>query len=91
MFNDLLINYPTHVFGLIALYSAYEGMNEPAATLLPTYPALKAFLDRNASVFENDNLTNLNDKSFSKHMNVNLKAPALLTQNFKKYRLHKIN
>ena len=31
---------------------AYEGMNEPAATLLPTYPALKAFLDRNASVFE---------------------------------------
>ena len=42
-------------------------------------------LINNASVFENDNLTNLNDKSFSKHMNVNLKAPALLTQNFKKY------
>jgi len=30
---------------------AYEGMNEPASTLLPTYPALKSFLDRNASVF----------------------------------------
>ena len=42
-------------------------------------------LINNASVFENDNLTNLNDKSFSKHMNVNLKAPVLLTQNFKKY------
>ena len=42
-------------------------------------------LINNASVFENDNLTNLNDKSFSKHMNVNLKAPILLTQNFKKY------
>ena len=42
-------------------------------------------LINNASVFENDNLTNLSDKSFSKHMNVNLKAPALLTQNFKKY------
>ena len=42
-------------------------------------------LINNASVFENDNLTNLNDKSFSKHMNVNLKAPVLLTQNFKRY------
>ena len=42
-------------------------------------------LINNASVFENDNLDNFNDKSFSKHMNVNLKAPALLTQNFKKY------
>tara|TARA_B100001540_G_C15745130_1_gene614147 strand:- start:38 stop:793 length:756 start_codon:yes stop_codon:yes gene_type:complete len=42
-------------------------------------------LINNASVFENDNLLNLNDKSFSKHFNVNLKAPAILTQNFKKY------
>ena len=42
-------------------------------------------LINNASVFENDNLINLNDKSFSKHMNVNLKAPAFLIQNFKKY------
>ena len=42
-------------------------------------------LINNASVFENDDLNNLNDKSFSKHMNVNLKAPVLLTQNFKKY------
>ena len=42
-------------------------------------------LINNASIFENDSLVNFNDKSFSKHMNVNLKAPALLTQNFKKY------
>ena len=42
-------------------------------------------LINNASVFENDNLANFNDKSFSKHMNVNLKAPVLLTQNFKRY------
>jgi NAD(P)-dependent dehydrogenase (short-subunit alcohol dehydrogenase family) len=42
-------------------------------------------LINNASIFENDSLINFNDKSFSKHMNVNLKAPALLTQNFKKY------
>ncbi len=42
-------------------------------------------LINNASIFENDNLINFHDKSFSKHMNVNLKAPAILTQNFKKY------
>ena len=42
-------------------------------------------LINNASIFENDSLINFNDKSFSKHMNVNLKAPVLLTQNFKKY------
>ena len=42
-------------------------------------------LINNASIFENDNLINFNDKSFSKHINVNLKAPAILTQNFKKY------
>jgi hypothetical protein len=28
MFSDLLSNYPTHVFGLIALYLAYEGLND---------------------------------------------------------------
>ena len=28
MFNELLNHYPTHVFGLIGLYLAYEGMND---------------------------------------------------------------
>jgi Dehydrogenases with different specificities (related to short-chain alcohol dehydrogenases) len=42
-------------------------------------------LINNASIFENDDLLNFNDKSFSKHIDVNLKAPALLIQNFKKY------
>ena len=42
-------------------------------------------LINNASIFENDSLLNFNDSSFSKHMNVNLKAPMILTQNFKKY------
>ncbi len=27
LFDELLINYPTHIFGLIALYLAYEGLN----------------------------------------------------------------
>ncbi len=39
-------------------------------------------LINNASIFENDNLENFSEKSFSKHINVNLKAPAILTQNF---------
>tara|TARA_Y100001936_G_scaffold162235_1_gene158411 strand:- start:453 stop:1208 length:756 start_codon:yes stop_codon:yes gene_type:complete len=42
-------------------------------------------LINNASIFENDNLINFNDKSFLKHININLKAPAILTQNFKRY------
>ncbi len=41
-------------------------------------------LINNASIFENDNLENFSEKSFSKHINVNLKAPAILTQSFKK-------
>ncbi len=41
-------------------------------------------LINNASIFENDNLENFSEKSFSKHININLKAPAILTQSFKK-------
>ena len=41
-------------------------------------------LINNASLFENDNLQNFTEKSFIKHFNVNLKAPAILIQNFKK-------
>ena len=37
-------------------------------------------LINNASVFENDNLLNFSDKSFLKHINVNLKSPSILTQ-----------
>jgi len=41
-------------------------------------------LINNASIFENDNLENFSEKLFTKHININLKAPAILTQNFKK-------
>ncbi len=41
-------------------------------------------LINNASVFENDNLTNFSEKSFLKHLNVNLKAPAILIREFVK-------
>jgi len=42
-------------------------------------------LINNASIFENDNLENFSEKSFLRHININLKAPAILTQNFKKF------
>ena len=42
-------------------------------------------LINNASIFEKDDLINFNEKSFNKHINVNLQAPAILTQNFGKY------
>ena len=42
-------------------------------------------LINNASIFEKDDLTNFSEKSFKNHIDINLKAPALLTQDFKKY------
>ena len=42
-------------------------------------------LINNASVFEKDDLINFNEKKFNNHIDVNLKAPAILTQDFKKY------
>ena len=41
-------------------------------------------LINNASVFENDDLQNFSEKSFMKHININLKAPAILIQNLKR-------
>ena len=42
-------------------------------------------LINNASLFEKDDLENFNDKSFSKHLDINLKAPAFLIKDFKRY------
>ena len=41
-------------------------------------------LINNASLFENDNLKNFTSKSWSQHLNVNLKAPACLIKEFAK-------
>ena len=41
-------------------------------------------LINNASLFENDNLKNFTSKSWDRHLNVNLKAPAYLTKEFAK-------
>ena len=41
-------------------------------------------LINNASLFENDNLRNFTSKSWAKHLDVNLKAPAYLTKEFAK-------
>ena len=42
-------------------------------------------LINNASIFEKDNMFDFNEKSFNRHMDVNLKSPAFLIQDFKKY------
>ena len=42
-------------------------------------------LINNASIFEKDALSNFNEKSFNNHLDINLKAPAILTQMFKNY------
>ena len=56
------------------------------ALLKLAYKKMKGLncLINNASLFEDDSLYNFTDKSFTKHLNINLKAPAILIQNFKK-------
>ena len=41
-------------------------------------------LINNASMFENDKLENFSSESWNKHLNINLKAPAILTREFAK-------
>ena len=48
-------------------------------------------LINNASLFEKDSLDNFQEKSFVKHLNINLKAPAFLIQDFKKLIKNKAN
>ena len=42
-------------------------------------------LINNASIFEKDDLFSFNEKSFNNHIDINLKAPAILTKDFKKH------
>ena len=63
-----------------------NNLNQTQALLKLAYKKMKGLncLINNASLFENDSLYNFTDKSFIKHLNINLKAPAILIQNFKK-------
>ena len=42
-------------------------------------------LINNASLFEKDDLENFSEKSFSEHIDINLKAPSFLIKDLKKY------
>ena len=63
-----------------------NNLKQTQALLKLAYKKMKGLncLINNASLFENDSLHNFTDKSFTKHLNINLKAPAILIQNFKK-------
>ena len=63
-----------------------NNFNQTQNLLKIAYKKMKGVdcLINNASIFENDNLQNFSEKSFIKHININLKAPAILTQSFKK-------
>ena len=63
-----------------------NNFNQTQKLLKLAYNKMKGLncLINNASLFENDNLQNFTEKSFTKHLNVNLKTPAILIQNFKK-------
>jgi NAD(P)-dependent dehydrogenase (short-subunit alcohol dehydrogenase family) len=63
-----------------------DNLKQTQTLLKLAYKKMKGLncLINNASLFENDNLHNFTEKSFTKHLNINLKAPAILIQNFKK-------
>ena len=63
-----------------------NNLKQTQALLKLAYKKMKGLncLINNASLFENDSLHNFTDKSFTRHLNINLKAPAILIQNFKK-------
>jgi len=63
-----------------------NNLKQTQALLKLAYKKMKGLncLINNASLFENDSLYNFTDKSFTTHLNINLKAPAILIQNFKK-------
>ena len=63
-----------------------NNFNQTQKILRLAYKKMKGLncLINNASLFENDNLQNFSEKGFTKHLNINLKAPAILIQSFKK-------
>tara|TARA_B100001093_G_scaffold463492_1_gene479603 strand:- start:7607 stop:8362 length:756 start_codon:yes stop_codon:yes gene_type:complete len=62
-------------------------LNQTKKIMRYAYKSMKGLdcLINNASIFEKDDLNNFNEKSFNRHLDINLKAPAILTQDFKKY------
>ena len=79
-----LENYGSEVF----LIKADLSIVSQTKRIIPfAYKTMKGLdcLINNASIFEKDDLINFSEKSFNKHININLQAPAILTQNFKKY------
>jgi NAD(P)-dependent dehydrogenase (short-subunit alcohol dehydrogenase family) len=63
-----------------------DNLKQTQSLIKKAYKTMKGLdcLINNASIFENDNLDNFSEKSFTKHININLKAPAILIQDFKK-------
>ena len=71
MFNDLLRRYPTHVFGLISLYLAYEGLNDKNKCLsiekkifesISVDPSSKKMLRNHGELLENTKFYDLGSK-----------------------------
>ena len=82
--KDELENFGSEVFLIKADLSKITQTKK----IIPfAYKKMKGLdcLINNASIFEKDDLSNFNEKSFNNHLNVNLKAPSILTQDFKKY------
>ena len=59
-------------------------INETKKIIPYAYKMMKGIdcLINNASIFENDNIENFDEKGFDKHLNINLKSPSLLSRGF---------
>ena len=79
-----LENYGSEVFLIKADLSIVSQTKKIIPFAYKTMKGLDCLIN-NASIFEKDDLINFSEKSFNKHININLQAPAILTQNFKKY------
>lgn len=62
-------------------------INETKKIIPYAYKKMKGIdcLINNASIFENDNIENFDEKKFDKHLNINLKSPSLLSRDFYKF------
>ena len=82
--KTLLENLGSKVFLIKANLSKIEQTKKIVPYAFKMMKGLDCLIN-NASIFEKDDLINFTEKSFNKHIIVNLLSPSMLTQNFKRY------
>jgi NAD(P)-dependent dehydrogenase (short-subunit alcohol dehydrogenase family) len=79
-FNNLGVQFGSFKFNL----EEDEKIEDFYHNIIENFGGIDILIN-NASIFDFDTITNSNKKIFDRHINVNLKAPFFLSQNFIKY------